>query len=64
LKGSKKEIVFYSLILVLLIVIVVLNNVFWKIGKDTEEIQDKQEIQQLEIDNITYNVPFEDKWLD
>ena len=64
MKGSKKEIVFYSLILVLLIVIVVLNNVFWKIGKDTEEIQDKQEIQQLEIDNITYNVPFEDKWLD
>jgi len=64
LKGSKKEIVFYSLILVLLIVIVVLNNVFWKIGKDTEEIQDKQEIQQLEIDNITYNVPFDEKWLD
>lgn len=64
MKGSKKEIVFYSLILVLLIVIVVLNNVFWKIGKDTEEIQDKQEIQQLEIDNITYNVPFDEKWLD
>ena len=64
MKGSKKEIVFYSLILVLLIVIVVLNNMFWKIGKDTEEIQDKQEIQQLEIDNITYNVPFEEKWLD
>ncbi len=64
MKGSKKEIVFYSLILVLLIVIVVLNNVFWKIGKEREEIQDKQEIQQLEIDNITYNVPFDEKWLD
>lgn len=64
MKGSKKEIVFYSLILVILIVIVVLNNVFFKIGKESEEIQDKQEVEQLEIDNITYNVPFEEKWLD
>ena len=23
-----------------------------------------QEIQQLEVNNITYNVPFEEKWLD
>ena len=61
------EVIFYSIIVVILIIISILNNVFWKIGKEEkkqENIVTNQEIQQLEVNNITYNVPFEEKWLD
>lgn len=65
MKDSKKEVIFYSIIVVILITISVLNNVFWKIGKEEKEsIIKTQETQQLEVNNITYNVPFEEKWLD
>lgn len=66
-KSLKKEVIFYSIIVVILITISILNNVFWKIGKEDKEqgnIVTNQEIQQLEVNNITYNVPFEEKWLD
>lgn len=62
-KTLKKEVIFYSIIVVILIIISVLNNVFWKIGKEKEDVKE-QELQQLEVNNITYNVPFEEKWLD
>lgn len=65
MKDSKKEVIFYSIIVVILITISVLNNVFWKIGEEEKEsIIKTQETQQLEVNNITYNVPFEEKWLD
>ena len=65
MKDSKKEVIFYSIIVVILITISILNNVFWKIGKEEKEITIKtQEMLQLEVNNITYNVPFEEKWLD
>ena len=66
-KPLKKEVIFYSIIVVILITISVLNNMFWKIGKEDkkqENIVNNQEVQQLEINNITYDVPFEEKWLD
>lgn len=66
-KSLKKEVIFYSIIVVILITISILNNVFWKIGKEDKEqgnIVTNQEIQQLEVNNITYNLPFEEKWLD
>lgn len=64
-KSLKKEVIFYSIIVVILITISILNNVFWKIGKEEKEITtNTQETQQLEVNNITYNVPFEEKWLD
>lgn len=66
-KSLKKEVIFYSIIVVILITISVLNNMFWKIGKEDkkqENIVNNQEVQQLEINNITYDVPFEEKWLD
>ena len=64
-KSLKKEVIFYSIIVVILVIISVLNNVFWKIGKEEKEpINNVQETQQLEVNNITYNVPFEEKWLD
>lgn len=59
------EVIFYSIIVVILITISILNNVFWKIGKEKKETTiNTQETQQLEVNNITYNVPFEEKWLD
>ena len=61
-----KELVFYSIIVIVLIIISILNNAFWKIGKK-EKIQEKtikNEQQLLEIDNITYDVPYEERWLD
>ena len=63
MKENKKEIIFYSILVVILITISILNNAFWKIGKK-EMNTDTKEIQQLEVNNITYNVPFEEKWLD
>ena len=57
--------IFYSIIVVILIVISILNNVFWKIGKEEKQADiPSQEVQQLEVNNITYNVPFDEKWLD
>ena len=62
-KTLKKEVIFYSIIVAILIIISILNNVFWKIGKEDKEVKEP-ELQQLEVNNITYNVPFEEKWLD
>ena len=64
-KSLKKEVILYSIIVVILITISILNNAFWKIGKEEEQTNETiQEVQQLEVNNITYNVPFEEKWLD
>lgn len=66
-KSLKKVLICYSVIVVILIIISILNNAFWKIGKSDKSennMTTNQEIQQLEVNNITYNVPFEEKWLD
>ena len=64
-KSLKKELIFYLIIVFILITISILNNVFWKIGKEeSKTINNTLESQQLEINNITYNIPFEEKWLD
>lgn len=66
-KSLKKEVIFYSIIVVILVVISILNNVFWKIGKEEKTItntQETEQTQQLEVNNIAYNVPFEEEWLD
>lgn len=62
-KSLKKELIFYLIIVVILIAISILNNTFWKIGKE-EMATNTLKTQQLEINNITYNIPFEEKWLD
>ena len=61
-----KELIFYGVILFAIILIVVCNNIFWKIGKETkQEISNNNtQMQLLEINNITYNVPYEEEWLD
>ena len=62
-KSLKKELISYLIIVVILIAISILNNIFWKIGKE-EMVNNTLKTQQLEINNITYNIPFEEKWLD
>jgi len=63
-KSLKKEVIFYLIIVVILISISILNNAFWKIGKKEEQTNKIVQEQKLEVNNITYNVPFEEKWLD
>ena len=59
---DKKEIFCYLTIFVILLIIVVLNNVLWKLGKNTENITNNTEY--LESNNVTYNVPYEERVLD
>lgn len=59
---DKKEMFCYLTISVILLIIVVLNNVFWKLGKNTENITNNTEY--LESNNVTYNVPYEEMVLD
>ena len=64
-KSLRKELIFYLIIVVILIGISIFNNAFWKIGKEESNTTNNTlESQQLETNNITYNIPFEEKWLD
>lgn len=65
-RNSIKELIFYIIILVIIIAFLVCNNLFWKLGKSNsaQNINEKDEKTQLIVNNITYNVPFEEKWLD
>ena len=56
-----KELVFYLSILVILIVFIICNNLFWNIGKQNN-LQDNN--IYFESSNVIYNVPYEKQWLD
>lgn len=56
-----KELVFYVSILVILIVFIICNNLFWNIGKQ-DNLQDNN--IYFESCNVIYNVPYEEQWLD
>lgn len=56
-----KELVFYLSILVILIVFIICNNLFWNIGKQNN-LQDNN--IYFESSNVIYNVPYEEQWLD
>ena len=64
--NNKKELIFYAFLVVILIAISILNNAFWKIGKENnvEENITTNEQELLEVNNITYNVPYDERWLD
>ncbi len=55
--------ILYSIIVVILVTISILNHNFWKLGikKDNQE---ENQVQQLQVNNVTYNVPYEEQWLD
>ena len=56
-----KELILYIIIVIILVALSILNNVFWKIGK---EEQKDNEITNLKSGNVIYNVPFKEQWLD
>ena len=60
---NKKEILCYLAICVVLVIIVILNNMFWKLGKETNN-KIENNIDYLESNNVIYNVPYEEKVLD
>lgn len=62
----KNEFIFYILILIVLIIVVVCNNMFWKIGRQSTEINEeiKDNTTYFEVNNVIYNVPYEEVWLD
>lgn len=62
-KSLKKEVILYSVIVVILVTISILNRNFWKFGIK-ENKQEKNQVQQLQVNNVTYNVPYEEQWLD
>lgn len=57
---NKKELVSYIVILTFLIILVICNNIFWKLGKENDE----NNITYMISDNIIYNIPFNEKVLD
>ena len=59
---NNKELICYLVLMLFLIVIVICNNAFWKIGKQTESTENN--IDYLESNNIIYNVPYEERVLD
>ena len=58
---KKRELVMYGVILTLLTFFVVCNNMFWKFGENAEQKNEQNETQYLKSNNITYNVPYQDK---
>ena len=58
-KEQKAEFIIYVSILVFLILIVFFNNKFWKLGKEKTN-----NTVYLESNNIIYNVPYEEEWLE
>ena len=58
---NNKELIYYTVLMIFLIIIVICNNVFWQIGKEEQEYN---EATNLKSGNIIYNVPFKKRWLD
>lgn len=59
---NNKELICYLVLMLFLIILVICNNVFWKLGKQTEST--KNNTDYLESNGITYNVPYEERVLD
>lgn len=59
---KNKELICYLVFMLFLIILVICNNVFWRLGKETESTENQ--IDYLESNNIIYNVPYEERVLD
>ena len=64
IKYNKWELIFYVFILFGLIVIVICNNKFWKLGKKQNTDKIDNNITYFESGNKIYNVPYKEEWLD
>ena len=60
---NKKEMFCYLAVFLVLVVIVILNNIFWKLGKEDNN-KTNNNIVYLESNNVIYDVPYEEKALD
>lgn len=60
---NKKELLCYLAIFILLVIVVVLNNIFWKLGKQDNNKTDNN-IVYLESNNVIYDVPYNERVLD
>lgn len=59
---NSKELICYFVLLIFLIIIVICNNFFWKLGKETKSTENNTDY--LESNNIIYDVPYEERVLD
>lgn len=59
---KNKELICYLVLMLFLIILVICNNVFWRLGKETESTENQ--IDYLESNNIIYNVPYKAMVLD
>lgn len=60
-KSNKKELIMYLIISAILIILSICNKLFWKLGKMQDSISNNT---YFKTDNIIYNVPYEEEWLD
>lgn len=60
-KSNKKELVMYLIIFIILVILSVCNRLFWKLGKVENNISTNI---YFITDNIIYDVPYEEEWLD
>ncbi len=61
MEKNKKELLCYLVIFIGLMILVLLNNMFWKIGKQSNTTNN---IVYLESNNVIYDVLYEEKALD
>lgn len=59
---NKKEMFCYLAVFMILVIITILNNVFWKLGKENSKANNN--IVYLESNNVIYDVPYEERALD
>lgn len=60
---KKREMFCYLAVFIVLVIIVILNNIFWKLGKE-DNSKTNNNIVYLESNNVIYDVPYEEKALD
>lgn len=62
MEKNKKEMFCYLGVFIILMIIVILNNIFWKLGKEDNNKTDN--IVYLESNNVIYDVPYNEMVLD
>lgn len=60
-KSDKKELVMYLIIFIALLILSICNKLFWKLGANQSNNNNNT---YFITDNIIYNVPYEEEWLD
>lgn len=66
MSNKMKEIIFYSIITIMLILVCMLNKYIWKFGENSKKETNVETStqQMLEVNGKKYNVPYEEEWLD